>query len=552
MWNYFQDGDDNLALDRAAGDAYARAYPDIFYLAKQARRFLMRGVRCIAEEGGVRQFLDLGCGLPAPLELRNVHEVAQAIHPDARIVYVDNDPVVISHADALMRSTTPHGQSVAIQADVADIEPILARAADTLDFARPVGLVMTGILGHIAEYQEARQLVETLLAAVPRGSYLLICDGLDSDPDKVEGVARRNASGMAAYYSRTPDEFEGYFAGLDLLPPGCVPTTLWRPEPGEVGRARAVASFSGVGRKWPTGSSLPSNCRQPTRNRPEERPSVTSDWMQRPFQPSTLGPDYFHTPSPARMWNYLQGGDDNLALDRATGDAYASAFPDIFYVARQVRRFLIRAVRYLATEGNLTQYLDLGCGLPAPRDLLNVHEVAQAIHPGARVVYVDNDKVVISHADALLTSTTREGRTSYIEADIRDPAPILAQAAETLDFTQPVGVLLCGVLAHIADYDHALRVAHEYLKPVPPGSYLLVNDGTDEDPVRNEGVRQRNDTGIAPYHSRSIDQFRRYFGDLELVEPGIVPVTLWRPEPSTLGTVRPVPDYGGVARKLAR
>jgi SAM-dependent methyltransferase len=249
------------------------------------------------------------------------------------------------------------------------------------------------------------------------------------------------------------------------------------------------------------------------------------------------------------MWNYLQGGDDNLALDRATGDAYADAFPEIFYIARQTAQFRTRAVRYLATEGNVSQFLDLGCGLPAPNDLLNVHEVAQASHPGARVVYVDNDKVVISHADALLTSTTREGATAYIEADIRNPAPILTRAAETLDFTQPIGILFSGVLGHVSDYDQACSLLREYLAAVVPGSYLLISDGSDESENKNKGVRQRNETGIAPYHSRTQRQIRQYFNGLTIVDPGIVAPTLWHPEPSEVGSVRPVPSYVGVGRK---
>jgi hypothetical protein len=275
-----------------------------------------------------------------------------------------------------------------------------------------------------------------------------------------------------------------------------------------------------------------------------------NDWMKRPFQPSTLPTDYFHRPSPARMWNYLQGGDDNLALDRTAGDAYATEFPEIFYIARQVRRFLMRAVRFVAEDGNVRQFLDLGCGLPSPVDLANVHEVAQRIHPDARVVYVDNDRVVISYADALLTSSTAEGRTAYVEADVGDPATILTQAAETLDFTEPVAVLMLGILGHIADYDEACSIVDEFMDAVPPGSYLVVNDGTNDSDRQRQGVQKRNHAGVAPYCLRSPEQFRGYFDRLELVEPGVVPVPMWRPEPSELGTVRSVPGCAGVARKV--
>jgi hypothetical protein len=276
-----------------------------------------------------------------------------------------------------------------------------------------------------------------------------------------------------------------------------------------------------------------------------------NDWMKRPFQPSTLPTDYFHRPSPARMWNYLQGGDDNFSLDRASGDAMASDFPDMFYLARQSRRCLMREVRYLAAESDVHQFLDLGCGLPAPHDLLDVHDVAQDIHRDARVVYVDNDKVVISHADALLTSRTPEGKTDYIEADVRNSAQILDRAADTLDFDRPVAVLMSGILGQIPEYQEAITVVTRFLAATVPGSYLSVHDGLETSSAHKARIGRRNATGINPYHLRSLDQFRSYFEGLELVEPGIVSVTAWRPEPVTVGTLRPVPCHAGLGRKVA-
>jgi S-adenosyl methyltransferase len=276
------------------------------------------------------------------------------------------------------------------------------------------------------------------------------------------------------------------------------------------------------------------------------------NWMRQPFTPSVLPVDYFRRPSPARMWNYLQGGDDNFALDRSAGDAYAEGYPEIFYLARQSRRFLMRAVRVIAEEGGVHQFLDLGCGLPAPSGLRNVHDIAQEIHPRARVVYVDNDKVVISHADALLKSRTPEGATAYIEADVHDPEPILAQAADTLDFSQPVGILMVGVLGHVAEYDEARSIVDRLLAAVPTGSYLVVSDGTDVDENKVKGVVQRNSSGVAAYYSRSLAQFGDYFAGLELLDPGCVPVSQWRPEPAEIGAVRAVASYAGVALKTAR
>jgi hypothetical protein len=250
------------------------------------------------------------------------------------------------------------------------------------------------------------------------------------------------------------------------------------------------------------------------------------------------------------MWNYLQGGDDHFALDRVAADVQAEVFPEIFYLARQARRFLSRAIRYTSTEGDVRQFLDLGCGLPVPTDLDNVHEVAQAIHPDARIVYVDSDRVVIAYADALLASKTREGVTAHIEADIRDPAPILAQAAETLDFSQPVAVLMLGVLGHIADFDEACAAVDDFMAAMPAGSYLIVHDGYDDDHGVKEGVARRNETGIQPYYLRTAEEFERYFHNLELADPGIVPVTTWRPEFTDLGATRTVPGYAAVGRKV--
>jgi hypothetical protein len=271
--------------------------------------------------------------------------------------------------------------------------------------------------------------------------------------------------------------------------------------------------------------------------------------MLRPSERSTLPPGYFRKPSPARMWNYLQGGDDNYALDRDAGDAYANGYPDIFYLAKQSRRFVMRAVRVIADEGDVHQFLDLGCGLPSPSDLPNVHEVAQQVHADARVVYVDSDKVVMAHAAALLTSATLEGKTEYIEADVHNPGPILTRAADTLDFAKPIGVLMVGILGHVADYGEARSIVDQIVGAVAPGSYLAISDGTDVDRSKVEGVSQRNASGVAAYYSRTVDQFTDYFNGLELLTPGCLPVSLWRPEPARIGTARPVASYAGVARK---
>jgi hypothetical protein len=171
-------------------------------------------------------------------------------------------------------------------------------------------------------------------------------------------------------------------------------------------------------------------------------------------------------PQSARIWNYWLGGKDNYPVDRAAGDQYREAFPEIVDVARASRQFLTRAVRYLAGEAGIRQFLDVGTGLPTAD---NTHEVAQRVAPQSRVVYVDNDPLVLAHARALLTSTP-QGATSYIDADLHEPDKILQGAAETLDFTRPVALMLMGILGHVTDYDEARSIVRRLLDALPSGS----------------------------------------------------------------------------------
>src|SRR5580658_670942 len=172
----------------------------------------------------------------------------------------------------------------------------------------------------------------------------------------------------------------------------------------------------------------------------------------------------------ARIWNYWLGGKDNYAVDREAGDKVAAMLPSIVAQARADRAFLGRAVRYLAGEAGIRQFLDIGTGLPTAD---NTHEVAQRVAPDARIVYVDNDPLVLSHARALLTSS-REGVCNYIDADLREPDKILAEAAKTLDFTQPVALLLLGVLHHIPDTGQAQEIVRRLVAGLPPGSFLAI------------------------------------------------------------------------------
>jgi O-methyltransferase involved in polyketide biosynthesis len=253
-------------------------------------------------------------------------------------------------------------------------------------------------------------------------------------------------------------------------------------------------------------------------------------------------------PHSARIWNYWLGGKDNYPVDRAAGDQYREVFPEIVDVARASRQFLTRAVSYLAAEAQIRQFLDIGTGLPTAD---NTHEVAQRIAPDARIVYVDNDPLVLTHARALLTSTP-QGVTAYIDADLRDPDKILAAAAQTLDFTQPIALMLMGILGHIGDNDTARSILKQLLDPLPPGSYLALNDGTNVISQAFAQAQERyNESGALPYHLRSPEHIASFFDGLELVEPGLVSVPRWRPDPAAAGGDLPaaVDAFGGVGRK---
>jgi hypothetical protein len=254
-------------------------------------------------------------------------------------------------------------------------------------------------------------------------------------------------------------------------------------------------------------------------------------------------------PNSARIWNYWLGGKDNFPVDRDAGDDYRAIYPEIVDVARASRRFLTRAVRYLAGQAQVRQFLDIGTGLPTAD---NTHEVAQRVAPDAKVVYVDNDPVVLAHARALLTTTTRQGDTAYIDADLRDPDTILGAAARTLDFTQPVGLMLLGILGHIEDDEEARSIVKRLMDALPPGSYLTICDGTND--ISEAGVeaqRRYNESGAVPYRLRSATQVTAFFEGLEVVEPGVVSCPRWRPDPDdrSRGLPAEMDQFAGVGRK---
>jgi hypothetical protein len=247
-------------------------------------------------------------------------------------------------------------------------------------------------------------------------------------------------------------------------------------------------------------------------------------------------------PHSARIWNYWLGGKDNYAVDREAGDAFMRKDPGIVPLAVQSRQFLIRAVRFLAGEAGVRQFLDIGTGLPT---MDNTHEVAQRAAPDSKIVYVDNDPLVLTHARALLVNTTDEGVTTYVDADFHDPDEIVASARNVLNFTRPVAVMFMGVLGHVAQLEEARSIAARVMAAVPSGSYLVLWDGT-YNPENQAALDEYEDSGAVPYIARSPEEIAGFFQGLEVLDPGVVSISLWRPD---LESPEPVGGHGAIARK---
>jgi SAM-dependent methyltransferase len=254
IWNYWLGGKDNYEVDRIAGDAWLRTDPGMLDLAKATRAFLGRAVRYLVDEEGVRQFLDVGTGLPTA---GNTHEVAQRAAPEVRVVYVDNDPLILAHARALLTST-PEGETRYVHADMRDTATVLKGAAEILDFDRPIGLIFSGVLGHVVDDDEARELVRTIMDALSPGSFLVIADG-GEDEAALKANEEYSATGGAPYRFRTRAEVVSLFPdGMQFVDPGFVLINSWRPETlvegvstitGGPMELPVVPNFAGVSRK---------------------------------------------------------------------------------------------------------------------------------------------------------------------------------------------------------------------------------------------------------------------------------------------------------------
>jgi hypothetical protein len=251
-------------------------------------------------------------------------------------------------------------------------------------------------------------------------------------------------------------------------------------------------------------------------------------------------------PHSARVWNYWLGGKDNYPVDRELGDQILGIHPKIAVDARAGRAFLVRTITHLVREEGVRQFLDVGTGLPTHQ---NTHEIAQAAAPESKVVYVDNDPMVLAHARALLTGTA-QGATEFVDHDLRETDRVLARAGELLDLDQPVGLSIIGTLGHIPALAEAADIVRAYLAGLPSGSFLVVADAVlPDEGSAAQALDEWNKEAALAYRGHTPAEFASYFDGLELLDPGVGPSPLWRPEPVEVGLVPDTEMYGAVARK---
>src|SRR6202012_3481774 len=415
MYDYYLGGKDNFPADRAAAERIIAMMPDgvVRTSAVQKRKFLMRVVRHLAQDLGIRQFLDIGTGLPT---MNSVHQVAQSVAPDSRVVYVDHDPIVLAHSRNLLHGN--EGATV-IRQDLRDPAGILAdpQLRAVLDFRQPVAVLLVAVLHFVADAEDPYGVVKALMDPMPAGSYLVISHfTADSFDEQAGAAAQGYRNPPSSGHPRTRAEIAEFFPAYDLTDPGeLVWAPRWRRDADAPDDDPEVAlnpgrslSWCGVGRKSrpsrPEGLPATAVSLGPDGAPALSGPKVTSLGSSAAVNPdgaasgAQLHPD---VPNVARMYDYMLGGKDNYPADRAAAQrTFAVLGEDVVRgTVLQNRKFLGRAVRYLAAERGIRQFLDIGTGLPT---MNSVHEVTQSVAPGSRVLYVDNDPVVLTHARDML------------------------------------------------------------------------------------------------------------------------------------------------------
>ena len=529
MYDYYLGGKDNYPADRAAAERIISMMPGgvVRTSAVQNRKFLMRVVRHLTDEIGIRQFLDIGTGLPT---MNSVHQVAQATAPDSRVVYVDHDPIVLAHSRNLLHGTE---HAAVVKKDLRDPEGILAdpELRAMLDFSKPVAVLLVAVLHFISDADDPHRLVRTLMDPMPAGSYLVISHFTADSYAQADVAAQEYDTATSALHSRRRSEVGTFFSGYELAAPGSVVwTPQWRrPADGPEDDPEAAANpgrslfWCGVGRKLGPG-------------RPEALPPVAAA----PRAPMLSGPAAGLDPEPAapyaplrsdipnvaRIYDYIIGGKDNYPVDREAAERIMSAMPDgeVRSAAMENRRFLMRAVRYLAEDRGIRQFLDVGAGLPT---MNSVHQVAQTIAPESRVVYADYDPVVLAHSRDLLHGNDR---ATIIRHDLRDAAGIVAdpELRAMLDLSRPVGVLLVAVLHFISDADDPAGIVEALMDPMPAGSYLVISHFTaDNDERLAAEATEPYKNASSPAYGRTRARVAELFSGYELTEPGEV---VWTPQ----------------------
>jgi len=539
MYDYYLGGKDNYPADREAAERIIGMMPAgvVRTAATANRKFLIRALRHLAAGLGVRQFLDIGTGLPT---VSNVHEVAQSIAPDSRVVYVDHDPIVVAHGRDLL-----HGcdRTAIIEQDLRAPAGILADPSlrALLDFGQPVAVLLAAILPYLSDDEDPYSIVDFLMSAVPVGSYLVISHFTADGNPRADVAALEYRKANASVHSRTRAQVAEFFAGHDLIDPGeVVWAPQWHPDPGDTDPALAAEpgrsmSWCGVAHKSRPGraTALPAPAARtaPARTRPAAQgPGLAaSSASSAGAHSARFSPE---VPNVARMYDYMLGGKDNYPADREAARRTFDAVTEevVRGTVLQNRKFLGRAVRYLAADLGIRQFLDIGTGLPS---MNNVHEVAHSAAAGARVVYVDNDPVVVAHARDLLNGVPD---TTIVNHDLRDPAGILrdGDVRSMLDSGRPIAVLLVAILHFIPDADDPGGIVSALMDAAPAGSYLVISHGSADQFTDADKVARVYEDASSGMYLRSRAAVRALFGGLPLVNPGeLVWAAQWHPDAGT-------------------
>jgi O-methyltransferase involved in polyketide biosynthesis/DNA-binding HxlR family transcriptional regulator len=648
-------GDDTWSFDadRRAAEQFLDAEPAAREFCRENREFVNRAARWIAERG-VRQFADLGAGLPVSV-FPSTHQVVREVAPDARVAYVDNDPVVFGGLSDTVAGTAG---VTAILGDLRDPARIFQDLkAAGLDPSLPACLTF-GAVFHFLPADQARTIVRRYAELAPPGSYLVVSI---MRADGEQAAKARRAYRAAQGYNHGREEVAAWLSGLDLIPPGMTQARAWHPDRAPArAPARGGEIWCGVARKPAPGDPAPSGIPDPETDfeadpaapgdgagagtppgqgwayadrldeqlagkwprivirylspeapglRPGElrskinddreanqgsisrqillaclarmaeqglaerteagtEPPVTAtfyrlteegqyalaalrrlagaalrpgSWLDLP--PAEIPQIDLSRPSIARVYDYWLGGKDSFPADRELAEKIKEVLPLAPVLARENRAFLGRAVSYVAAQG-VGQFIDAGAGLPTSPA---VHEIARSRNPGARVLYVDNDPTVITHARALLAG---EG-VGVAAGDVSNPEAILAapELTRLIDPTQPCCIILAAVL-HFFTPAEAARIARTFTTALAPGSYLILTVGTGGDSdLRSRVLKAYTASRL---HRHSPEQIAGYFGDLDLVDPGLTDVRYWRDQPGqdTTGE-RPGIVLAGVGVKIA-